>query len=51
MNNRNWASTLSKKPQKYRGAIQPCIVYRGSTNHKDEYKRNKIVIKIPMSLW
>ena len=43
-------STLSKKPQNYRGAIQPCIVYWGSTNLKDEYAPIKTWIKILMSL-
>ena len=45
MNNKNWAFALSKK-HIYVGAIQPCIVYWGTTNLKDEYAPNKIVIKI-----
>ena len=45
MNNQNWASTLSKKPN-CGGAIQSCIVYWGTTNLKGEYAPNKIVIKV-----
>ena len=45
-NNRDWASTLPKNIQNYCGAIQPCIVYWGTTNLKDEYAPNKIVNKI-----
>ena len=45
MNNKNWAFALSKK-YTYVGAIQPCRVYWGTTNLKDEYASNKIVIKI-----
>ena len=50
MNNWNWASTLSKKPQNQRGAIQLYIACWGTTNLKDEYKPNKKVTKIFMSL-
>ena len=35
-----------QKTQNYGGAIQPCIVYWGTTNLKDKYAPNKIVIKI-----
>ena len=35
-----------QKKHNYGGDIQPCLVYWGTINLKDEYAPNKIVIKI-----
>ena len=43
--NQNQAYSLSQK-HNHGGAIQPCIVYWGTTNLQDEYSANKIVMKI-----
>ena len=45
-----WGFYTIRKIQNFREAIQPCIVYWGTTNLKDKYAPNKTVIKIFMSL-